>query len=845
MKTVTCTAILSLALLSGSQTLGQTQTPAFSNETVEIVDEPPLIIRTLTNFPNLYESLPHRWRSDPHGERESLTLGPDSRFFGTTFDGGKSGFGTVFRVNKDGTGFLVLHDFASSPGDGQNPVALIYGSDNKLYGVTSFGGTTNQTERGEVGFGTIFVLNRDGTDYKVLHSFAGPPGDGFDPEASIIEGAHGELYGTTFDGYGEISPNRPTEAGTVFQINKDGSHYLTLHRFGPFSDGLHPTGLVLRSGDLYGITVNGGTLASAGTLYKMSTNGITFSVLHQFGSGAENALPAQGLVLGSDGTLLGTLPRTVFTVDLADNYETHKLPESGLSPVLHGTLLLRSDGRVFGVDASGGDYGYGGVFTTKPDGSEYKSLFSVPTSDYWGSFPPFLSVIDGNLLYFIGSKNTPYNPEIYKLDGITGNFSALAAIASGAKPVGIPTGVTQSADGALYLNLYAGGSRSGGAILKTDAKGTDSVLLHQCSTGPADSAWPEGPLILTPGGTLYGLSFLGGTNNLGTVFKLNVDGSGFEVLHSFGGIGDGHPGPEFDLGGVWPQQSLVEGANGALYGITSRGGVLLQTPFEPRPFRAALFTLNKDGSGYTILHRFGLENEEGPDVPYPTTLFMGSDGLLYGAGSAVFRMRPDGSSLQIVRTNEVSLLIEARDGLLYGAGKSFFRMRPDGTAATNLFDLGALPFRPETMVEGPDGYFYLGGFNAQNNDFPAILRLNRDGSSSKLLRLTGGEPLRLTAGHDGSVYGTIALSGVLFAIPTLASGPIFLPPTIAGGAFAVRVRTTPNSTSRVERASLANGPWSLLFEKTADDAGYLDLLDSGNHSSTFYRILTFGFGSLR
>src|SRR5437773_6138364 len=52
-----------------------------------------------------------------------------------------SGFGSLFRLNKDGSGYAILHRFASSAGDGRNPSGeLIEGTDGALYGVTSSGG---------------------------------------------------------------------------------------------------------------------------------------------------------------------------------------------------------------------------------------------------------------------------------------------------------------------------------------------------------------------------------------------------------------------------------------------------------------------------------------------------------------------------------------------------------------------------------------------------------------------------------------------------------------------------------------------------------------------------------
>ena len=81
--------------------------------------------------------------------------------YGTAGGGGSSEYGTVFKVNTDGTGFTVLHSFAGSDGGSPNELIL---SGNTLYGTTYFGG-------GVSGVGTVFKVNSDGTGLTTLHTF--------------------------------------------------------------------------------------------------------------------------------------------------------------------------------------------------------------------------------------------------------------------------------------------------------------------------------------------------------------------------------------------------------------------------------------------------------------------------------------------------------------------------------------------------------------------------------------------------------------------------------------------------------------------------------------------------
>jgi uncharacterized repeat protein (TIGR03803 family) len=99
--------------------------------------------------------------------------------YGTTYGGGKAGCGAyacgvVFKLSPSGH-YTVLHAFTGG-GDGANPIGGLYAdSKGNLYGTTYYGGVSN--------VGTVFRLSPDG-NYTVLHSFSG--GDGANPNASLI-----------------------------------------------------------------------------------------------------------------------------------------------------------------------------------------------------------------------------------------------------------------------------------------------------------------------------------------------------------------------------------------------------------------------------------------------------------------------------------------------------------------------------------------------------------------------------------------------------------------------------------------------------------------------------------
>ena len=347
--------------------------------------------------------------------------GRDGALYGTTHHGGAytnlsqtSGAGIVFKLNKDGSAYTVLHYFNPAVGDGEYPFAgLVEGSDGALYGTTSAGGVSN--------YGTIFRLNKDGSSYTNLHSFLGySSGDGKSPEANLVEGSDGALYGTTPYGGTFTGWPRGDHPGTIFSLNKDGSNYTVLYDFaGEYQyrgDAAYPfTGLVEASdGALYGTTAAGG-LGANGTVYTINKDGSGYSVLYSFDIAAtgtgDGHLPMAGLVEGPDGMLYGTTEDggaaglgTVYT--LAKDGSGYSLLYSfligwpfGLLPESpapqRGRLAIGKDGALYGTSLNGGSGG-GTVFTLSLDGSGYIDLYTFNTTG-GGPQAGLLAASDGAL----------------------------------------------------------------------------------------------------------------------------------------------------------------------------------------------------------------------------------------------------------------------------------------------------------------------------------------------------------------------------------------------------------------------------------------------------------------
>jgi len=153
--------------------------------------------------PDGKETVLHSFNADgvdgvnPYG---GLIFDKAGNLYGTTYGGGKFGYGTVFKLSPSG-GETVLHSFNADGTDGINPYGgMVLGKKGNLYGTTYQGGTN--------GYGTVFKLTPSGTE-TVLHSFAKT--DGAHPYAGVVLDKNGALYGTTVDG-GDFG------YGTVFKV---------------------------------------------------------------------------------------------------------------------------------------------------------------------------------------------------------------------------------------------------------------------------------------------------------------------------------------------------------------------------------------------------------------------------------------------------------------------------------------------------------------------------------------------------------------------------------------------------------------------------------------------------
>ena len=620
-----------------------------------------------------------------------ILVGADGVIYGTTTSGGIYSSGTVFRVNVDGSQYAVLHAFGANANDGATPLTgLVQGRDGMLYGTTSLGGTN--------GTGMVFRLGTDGSGYTILHTCGGISGDAASPTA-LIQGADGALYGVAQMGGSDA-------AGVVFRLGTDGSAYEVLHNFSS-GDGQLPVALTQGAdGSVYGVTQTGGT-NSVGVVFSLGTNGSAFAVLYTFGSSAGDGMMPVGLAQGSDGLLVGITQSggsndngVVFLLNT--NGSGYRLAHqfdgtSGDGATPGAGLILGADGSWYGTTLHGGaDSDDGTVFRMNGDGSGYQVIrrFTFINSIFYdlfstdGQLPGPLAQGANGLLYGATAYGGTTGQGAYQNTG-AGTLFVLATNASdyaviynfsttggdGGSPV---AGLTRGRDGALYGVTPSGGPAGQGSVFRINANGAGYQILYGFGLDPIDGYNPKAGLMQGADNMLYGTTFEGGYvggSGFGVIFKVNPAGSDYTEVLSFGfyaGAGQG------------PTSPPLQGHDGNLYGTTAAGGLMS----SGHGGLGIVYTVGTNGLGFTVLHEFSTNYLEG-HTPF-SGLNQGSDGTLYGTtygsgvvGSSdcgtVFKLFTNGSGFQVLHTfannsvdgkNPYSGLILGTDGFLYGTTQS-------------------------------------------------------------------------------------------------------------------------------------------------------------------------------
>lgn len=421
---------------------------------------------------------------------------------GANVDGGSVGGGPVPTSCSDysnnqppvmqRTIFSTVHAFvndtSTSPSapHGQSPEdAVVEGPDGNLYGVTRYGGTS---DNGSNGRGVVFRLSPAG-EIAALHTFdyrGGSTVQGENPVGALVVGPDCSLYGTTLGGWNAMS--------TVFRITPAGQLSYVAGFDTSTGFDLFDRLTVGSDGNFYGNALHGGAYHNqvaaylTGTVFKLTPEG-TVTVLVSF-NGTNGGEPRGGLVEADDGYFYGVTSKggaygkgTVFKVNPAGHFQTlHSFEEwtgsghtagNGIS----GGLVKGVDGNFYGTTIYGGAYGGGTIFRITPAGA-YTTMHS---------FNPVTADLGCNC-----GLASPYGPLLLASDG---NFYGVA-----------------------WTGMSGPGSGEAGAVFRMTPTGTVTPVVYFQSGTAAQTL---GGLIESSDGSLYGASS-GSSTNDGEIFRIRL-----------------------------------------------------------------------------------------------------------------------------------------------------------------------------------------------------------------------------------------------------------------------------------------------------------------------------------
>jgi uncharacterized repeat protein (TIGR03803 family) len=353
-------------------------------------------------------------------------------------------------------------------------------------------------------------------------------------------------------------------------------------------------------------------------------------IVHSF-NGQDGSSPSAEAapVRGPFGTVFGATARggptdegVVYYLDRWDRFHiAHTFTQGEGQPWMPSSVFVSPGGRIYGTTRFGGEQEAGPVFRLDPGGV----VTTVHAFNYLDGNQASGSVAlqDG---YFYGATGFGGNYEggtIYRMSVDTEEVSVVYENpAMFSNDAGMYYGVARGPAGEVYCATY--GYDVGdyhGVVFKIDVSGTRTVL--HTFEGGADGNRATAPPVVTADGTVFGTTYMGGTNDLGVVYKITPGGE-YSVLHSFGNDS------------ASPFSGVVLGSNGKLYGTTMGGG---------DAGYGAIYEISQTGEFRVVYSFTGVNNfggpqggllEKAPGVFYGTT----GGGGRFGKGT-IYKLRLD------------------------------------------------------------------------------------------------------------------------------------------------------------------------------------------------------------
>ncbi len=456
--------------------------------------------------------------------------------------------------------------------------------------------------------GVVYTTNSDGSNLTLRKEFQITSSiKGVSPYGNLIQDAGGLFYGVAAGG--------TKNGGILYKVDITTGTFTILHDFGTIAnDGLTPnTPLIASDGKIYGTTSSGGIYSKNGTLYRYDPSNGNYSVIHSFGGSTDGQLPF-GSLNEVSGKLYGVTAlgnpnaiATIFQYDIASSTYTKKLDIGSDIDELYSEMTLASNGNLYGMTSTGGVNGSGFIFEYVPGASTITVKFDFePTS---GSSPyGTLCVGSNNLLYALTfQEGANQYGTILEFNPATGSVLKKYDFN---KPGGIyPLGTMVTAsNGKMYGTTSEGGTYGKGVFFEFDP--TNGAYTEKVNfNGANGSRTRMGKPMLAANNKIYGVTGEGGNTNYGVLFEFDPPTGILTPVFNFGSISDGY----------FPTNSLAQAFDGTFYGITENGG--LQD-------RGVIYKIDPQTFAFTKVADFNGAPSAGETPVGP--LILNSNGNFYG-----------------------------------------------------------------------------------------------------------------------------------------------------------------------------------------------------------------------
>lgn len=641
---------------------------------------------------------------------------------------------TVVQAYNLQSNITKLYDF-----EFQYPYSLLYRSNLVNDGTYLYGLMTDVLYEKSV----LIKIKPDGTGFQELYSIED------NTYSDIITISEDEIYGKI-------------DARSIFKIKTDGSNYTEIDLSDEIDSEEYIGSFVVSGNSLYG-TIERIVADGLGTrIFKINTDGTGFSTVYSSDGINDLSISANTLISFKDE---GFLYRKMFRI----NPDGSGYSDYGINSVVK---IITQESVIYGeaYNNTGDEWN---IFKVNIDGSGYTILKSFSNSE---SYPFHSLSISGTTLYGMSENNEIFrinldgtdfkqiqidlnnqdvwceptligekicglasenwiNSFLYQINISNYEFSKVFKFGTSSSGM-LPECALIESGNFLYGSTYGGGSYGMGTIFRINKDGNNYTKLFEFQN-PETGTFPVGQLTRI-GNQLFGTTSGGwDQTDHGGIFKINLDGSDYSIMH------------KFDMtNGAYPNGSLVL-HKGSLYGITNDGGI---------ESHGVVFKINPDGSGFSIVSQnTDIDTGENPS----NGIIISDDDVIYGVTTvdygSVFRVNTDGTGLsKIFEMNNESgdfsyckpllindeLYITTSEGGANGVG-TIFRIKTDGSGFTVLHNFegqedNGSDFGNNSLLFH-DGALFGTATSDGINDHGYLFRINLDGTGFTKLSDFNGE----------------------------------------------------------------------------------------------------------